>query len=174
MLGSSHKPNFRFHPNAYEACFERSSEACDVSGEPCRWRYTGNIYGPPITDDLTLSAKSLAAGSLANLTGEDGFSFQDVDFEDDVAESLQSEIFERTPGVASFNPFTWPVLEGFPLAYIGTGAEYRFWKNKSVRIAMQSAWEVLELEIPLSEPNESILLFQTLDKKHYRAVVDLD
>ena len=168
---SEDQPFFRFHPGAYEAkrTFETSDEPCDACGRPCVWKYTGGVYANAA--EPVVCARCIADGSLGRLLGEADYALHDVELEGAAAE-LEDELLRRTPGVASFNPFPWPVLDGVPLAFIGYGEDEALIALPKVRAAMAEAFAEIGWEA--EGPSPYALLFREVAGVRWRAVVDLD
>ncbi len=85
-------------------------------------------------------------------------------------EGIIEELLQRTPGVACFNPFTWPVIDRVPLAFIGYGDDKRIWDKPEARAAIVAAFG--ELDSACDGPYA--LVFRTLDGAQYFAVIDMD
>ncbi len=186
-------PRFRFYPAAYDAKkgrFEASQEKCDICEAACVWRYTGPIY--MIGASPTVCARCLYAGRIGTfLSDRDDaetralktkhpdwdvtrYSLHDVELEEDVSDNALEELMQRTPSVASFNPFDWPVHNALPMAWIGVGTEPELVANPDIWRTMQTEWASLWPDDPLTGPTEYLLIFQSIDASAYRAVVDLD
>lgn len=170
------KPTFRFHPGAYDdaACMEKSSSLCDVCSRPCVWKYLGGIYGPPETDTLVLCARCLSQGTLETHLKGASFEMHDVDFDVPIDDTIEREVMQRTPAIVSFNPFSWPVMDGLPLAYIGTGDTATLWQIADIQAAMKTTWAEDIGGEALDGPTPYLLIFKQLDQDIYRAVVDFD
>jgi uncharacterized protein len=168
---SGDQPFFRFNPGAYEEgrSFERSREVCDVCSHPCEWKYTGNIYteGEP----AVVCARCIANGELGRFFGDKRFSLHDIDMSG-AEPSLEKEVLQRTPGVACYNPFEWPVLDAKPLAFVGYGEEEDLLDIAAVRSAIEAAFG--EIGQKFDGPTSYALVFKEVDGERYRAVVDLD
>jgi uncharacterized protein CbrC (UPF0167 family) len=85
--------------------------------------------------------------------------------------ALAKEVLQRTPGVACFNPFDWPVLDAKPLAFVGYGEDPDLFANPDVRAAIGEALEALGWDCG---PSPYALIFREIDGKRYRVSVDLD
>ena len=165
------QPTFRFFPRAYETdgVFSRTDEPCEVCRQPCTWRYRGIIY---VTGRTPLTCAScIGDGRLAEFLKPRGFVLHDIQLEE-VDETLADELLQRTPGVPSFNPFHWPVVERVPLVFIGYGDDQRIWGNADARAAIVAAFG--ELDSNCDGPSPYALVFQTLDSTRYCAVIDFD
>ena len=82
---------------------------------------------------------------------------------------LAAEVLYRTPGVASFNPFDWPVRGGGePLAYVGVGDDAALRRDPSVIAAIAEAADGEDVL------GSCALVFRTLDGATTSAVLDLD
>ena len=104
--------------------------------------------------------------------GEDGFSLHDIDFED-IDPGLQEELLCRTPGVACFNPFSWPVIDGMPMAFLLYGDEKsELWELPTVKDAVRLAFG--DWPWDGKTPGSYVLLFKQTDGDQYRAVIDPD
>lgn len=164
-------PEFRFSPNAYEEgrSIERSDASCEVCFRPCGWRYTGSIYtaSPP----GTLCVRCIADGSLGRFIGGGGYTLHDVEM-DGADPALEREVMERTPGIACFNPYTWPVLDGMPLAFIGYGEDAAVTAMPEARAAIAAAFVKLGWDAEESSPYA--LVFREIDGPRWQAVIDLD
>jgi len=57
-------------------------------------------------------------------------------------------LLERTPGVACFNPFEWPVLDSMPMAFLGYGEDEGLLAIDAVRSAINETFA----EVGWSEP----------------------
>lgn len=167
---SADQPYFRFNPGAYEDghSFERSSEVCDACSRPCVWKYTGGIYA---TEHPVVCARCIANGALGRFLGDEDFSLQDIEMSG-ADPSLEEEVLQRTPGVASYNPFEWPVLDAKPLAFVGDGEDQDLLGIAAVRSAIEAAFA--EIGRKFNGPTSYALVFKELDGERYRAVVDFD
>ena len=167
---STDQPYFRFNPGAYEDghSFERSSDVCEVCSRPCVWKYTGGIYA---TEHPVVCARCIANGKLGERLGEDDFSLQDIEMSG-AEPSLEKEVLQRTPGVASYNPFEWPVLDGKPLAFVGYGEDQDLLDIAAARSAIEAAFA--EIGQKFDGPTSYALVFKEIDGERYRAVVDFD
>lgn len=167
----SKQPAFRFFPAAYEAegVFVRTDDPCEVCRQPSVWRYEGGIYvegkGP------RTCAGCIAEGRLASFLKPRRFMLQDIQL-DTVDEDVAEELLQRTPGVTSFNPFTWPVIDRMPLAFIGYGDDKHIWDMPEARAAIIAAFG--ELDSACDGPSPYALVFRTLDGVRYFAVIDMD
>ena len=164
------QPHFRFNPNSYQGGrgFEQSQQMCDACSRPCVWRYVGNIYA---TESPTVCARCIADGTLGKLLNSQHFSLHDIELHGPDPE-LRDEVLQRTPGVASFNPFVWPVLDGNPLAFLGYGDEADLLLIPDVRSAIEGAFE--ELGWDFDGPSPHALIFKEVNGDRYRVSVDLD
>ena len=165
------KPYFRFNPNACSVGreFEASDGICDVCNSPCVWVYKGGIYTGG--EEPTVCARCIADGRLATYLNDAHFQLHDIDV-DDVDPALEDELLRRTPGISSFNPFPWPVLDRKPLAFLGYGEDERLLSEPDVVTAIEEAFKELGWEF--EGPTPYALIFKEVDGKRYRAVVDLD
>lgn len=166
---TENKPHFRFNPVAYEHAFEASEESCGVCSRACGWKYSGVVY--MAGDPPTVCARCIADGRLAAFLGDRHFQLHDVSL-DDADPELEDEVLRRTPGVSSFNPFAWPVLDGEPLAFVGYGEDEALIALPEVRAAIGEAFQ--ELGRTFDGPSPYALVFKALDGPLYRAVIDLD
>jgi len=165
----SDQPHFRFYPNAYAegGPFKRSQQACDVCGRQAGWLYTGGIYmegEPP-----SVCALCMASGALRKHMPADAYLLQDIVLEG-ADEDLANEVLLATPGVASLNPFAWPVIDAEPLAYIGVGDEAALKANASAQRAIVEAFAERG---EAGHPSHT-LVFKQRDKDQYVAVIDMD
>jgi uncharacterized protein CbrC (UPF0167 family) len=168
---TSDKPLFRFHPGAYErGAFVASDEPCDVCERPSVWLYTGTVYAEG--EERSVCARCIAKGALAGAL-EGDYQLHDADFDDDVDEALADEVMQRTPGFETFNAFTWPVLNGKPLVYVGHGDEEATWKNPDAAAAIRKLYED-EFEEELDGPTPYALVFKEVDGSRHVAIADLD
>jgi uncharacterized protein CbrC (UPF0167 family) len=163
------RPFFRFNPGAYGdgRSFEPSNEICEACDRPCVWKYTGSIYA---LTRPSVCARCIADGRLGALLGDADFSLHDINIRGADLE-LTQEVLQRTPGVACFNPFEWPVLDAKPLAFIGYGEEKSLIAIPEVRAAMEDAFAEVGWDFG---PSPYALLFREVDGERYRVVVDLD
>jgi uncharacterized protein CbrC (UPF0167 family) len=168
----SDQPHFRFNPNAYQSnrAFEASTEQCDVCDQPCGWRYTGSVYAEG--DAPFVCARCISDGKLKAYMGDRSYSLHDAELEG-VDAATQSELLERTPGVSSYNPFSWPVIAGKPLAFIGYGDEDAVWNDAAARKTLVDAYKA-DIDEELTEPTPYGLVFKQLDGPTYVAVIDAD
>ena len=168
---SDDQPYFRFNPGAYgdRRSFERSSEVCDVCSRPCVWKYTGGIYAKE--EPAVVCARCIATGELGRFFGEKHFSLQDIGISG-AEPGLEKEVLQRTPGVASYNAFDWPVLDAKPLAFVGYGEDRDLFDIVAVRSAIEAAFE--EIGQKIDGPTSYALVFKEIDGERYRAVVDFD
>jgi uncharacterized protein len=164
-------PHFRFYPNAYAAggYLGRSDKACDLCHRPCGWRFKGCIYA--IEKLETICARCIVSGALANHCGDEHFSLHDGEMED-ADPTLAQEVLQRTPGIASFNPFTWPTLDRKPLAFVGHGDAPETVAIPEARAAIAAAFAEIDWEP--AEESPYALVFREIDGPRYRAVIDLD
>ena len=165
------KPFFRFFPKAYEidGVFKHSTEICESCQQPATWLYVGVIY---TQRDPKICARCISSGALDAFFGEGLYGFQDSRFVN-VDRDLSDEVLRRTPGVASFNPVDWPVLNSKPLAFFGYGDSEDVWKNPGAITAMNKKWlayagESLEGRTPY------LLVFKEIDGPEFVSVLDLD
>ena len=165
---SNDQPHFRFNPGAYEdgRSFERSNDVCEVCSRPCVWKYTGNVYS---TEDPVVCACCIANGALGKFLGD--FSLHDVEMSG-AEPSLEKEVLQRTPGVACYNPFEWPVLDAKPLAFVGYGEDQCLLDIAAVRSAIEAAFG--EIGRKFDGPTSYALVFKEIDGERYRAVLDFD
>ena len=165
------RPHFRFFPDALDRpdLFERSSATCDGCGEPCDCLYKGSLYAPY---KPSLCAWCIADGRVGRAINDDEFQFQDVDLRGVDAE-LAQEVLQRTPGVACYNPFSWPVRNAIPLAFIGYGDEPAILADPRACDAIDAAWRA-ETGSPLEGSCAYLLIFRSLDASTYEAVIDPD
>ncbi|WP_380872459.1 CbrC family protein [Sphingomonas sp. DBB INV C78] len=163
------QPLFRFNPGAYDEkrSLKPSQEICEVCSKPCVWTYTGNIYS---LTTPTVCARCIADGELEAFLRDDFFTLHDIEI-DGADPSLEQELLKRTPGVACFNPFSWPVLDGIPLAFMGYGNEKDLIALPEVRAAMSEAFEGFGLKCA---PSPYALIFKEVDGPRYRVVIDHD
>lgn len=166
---SADKPFFRFYPGAYEQVFKISDARCAVCDRSCVWEYTGSIY---IAQKPTpLCARCVFEGNLSSIAGDD-YAFHDIELEG-AAPELAEELLLRTPQVACFNPFEWPVISGEPLAFIGYGNDPHVWDNVVARDAINTM--LLNEGVAASdEPTGYALVFKKSSSDEYVAVLDLD
>lgn len=164
-MDPTRKPHFRFYPGAYNAGgpFAESSEPCDLCNEPCGQRYTGSIYGeaPP----AIVCAACIHAGRL-------GDHLHDVSV-DGARPELEVELLARTPGVVSFNPFPWPVIDGVPLAFIGYGDDEALQNNQAASAAVIDAATEYKFQ-DFTMPTPYALIFKQTDGARHVAVIDMD
>jgi len=168
---SDDQPYFRFNPGAYEngRSFERSSDVCDVCSRPCVWKYTGGIYTEE--EPGVVCARCIANGELGRFLGDEHFSLHDIIISG-AEPSLEKEVLQRTPGVASYNPFEWPVLDAKPLAFVGNGEDEDLLDIAAVRSAIEVAFA--EIGRTFNGPTSYALIFKEIEGERYRAVVDFD
>lgn len=167
---SADQPYFRFNPGAYKdgRSFERSSAVCDVCSRPCVWKYTGGIYA---TEHPVACARCIANGALGRFLGDEHFSLHDIEMSG-ADSSLETEVLQRTPGVACYNPFEWPVLDAKPLAFAGYGEDQDLLDIAAVRSAIEAAFA--EIKQTFDGPTPYALVFKEIDGERYRAVLDFD
>lgn len=160
------QPFFRFSPRAYETgSFEASDEKCDLCGRPCVWQYDEGIYAATKQPDF-VCARCLADDKLRAYFGAEDYLLHDISLEG-VDEAIETELLQRTPGVASFNPFEWPVRDGMPLAFIGYGDDEAVLADPAARLAIAEAFEG-------EDSSSYALVFRTLDGGAYEVVADFD
>lgn len=142
-----------------------SSERCNVCRNACDWRYIGGIYARQKPE--VVCATCISDGGLrAHISGT--MSLHDIEL-DDAKPELERELRERTPGVACFNPFRWPVLDGVPLAFIGYGDDKSLPCNPNIQAAVtRAAGEDFPLPTPYA------LIFKELNGDRYEAAIDFD
>ena len=168
---SADQPHFRFNPGAYgpRRSFERSSEACEVCSRPCVWKYTGNIYAK--VEPAVVCARCVADGELRKFLGDKHFSLHDIEMSG-AEPGLKEEVLQRTPGVACYNPFEWPVLDAKPLAFVGYGDDQDLLDIAAVRSAIEAAFG--DIGQKFDGPTPYALIFKEIDGERYCAVVDFD
>ena len=169
------KPHFRFYPNAYAngGPLEESNAVCDVCGEPCVWRYTGGIHAPKRLENCC--AGCIAAGNLRKTLGKGFFGLADISIEDETAsDALQEELLACSPGVACFNPFIWPCLDGVPMAFIAAGDDPAFTSDSAAIEATRVAFADIEWEDNDAGSSPYALIFREVGGERLRAVIDLD
>jgi uncharacterized protein len=173
MSVDERKPFFRFNPNSYERgdIFVACDIPCDICKRPCIWQYRGIIYAAGNIPEIC--AGCIADGSLGKFLNRPFFSLHDITI-DDADPELENELMQRTPGVPCFNPFSWPVLDGKPLAFLSFGedANSGIFQLPEVKQAIALAYAELGWDDP--EPGPYILLFKEIDGDRYQAVIDLD
>jgi hypothetical protein len=113
----------------------------------------------------------MANGKLAKFLDDEGFTLHDIEMSG-AEPSLEKELLQRTPGVACYNPFEWPVLDAKPLAFVGYGDDQNLLDIVAVRSAIEAAFE--EIGRRFNGPTPYALVFKEVDGQRYRAVVDLD
>ena len=159
----SEAPHFRFNPNAYEnSCLEESDDACGVCGRACGWRYVGNIY--MVGDPPIVCARCIAEGGLGR---KYSCGFHDMEFSEEPDAALVEEIEVRTPGFATYNPFTWPVRDGMPMAFVGYGDDRDLLKAPGVLDAVEGV-------TGFRGASSNTLIFREVDGDGIEAVLDLD
>ena len=163
------QPFFRFNPRAYDRAFERSEDVCDVCSRPCVWKYAASVY--TAGEAPTVCARCIADGSLGRFLGDARFQLHDI-MVDDAEPALEDELLRRTPGVHSFNPYVWPVLDGKPLAFVGYGEDEALIVLPQVQAAIEEAFQ--DLGWSFEGPTPYALIFKELGGDRYCAVVDLD
>lgn len=158
---------FRFHPTAFTPgrAFEQVDGPCQVCGRATRWRYTGPFYARRTAHPCP---ECIAEGRVATYVGDANFTFHDTDLRE-IHPQWREELLRRTPGFATFNPFSWPAKDGVPLAFVGYGDDVELLRNDRVRAAMNEAFED-----ELDGPSPYGLVFSDLEGAHFRVVVDLD
>lgn len=162
------KPHFRFHPRCYDdGTLRESSERCVVCGKTDRWMYEDSCYSE--VEDSPVCAPCIAGDRLRAHFGKH-FSFHDVQFSAEPGR-YEKEVMQLTPGFATVNPFTWPVRNGVPMAYLGRGEEAQFWENPQCRNAMLDFWHDQQDE-ELDGPTPHIMVFQSLDGSAYGFDID--
>ena len=87
---------------------------------------------------------------------------------------METELLQRTPGVACFNPYEWPVLDGKPLAFQGYGEDEAILKNADAQAAIKTAFDEEDWEFEPGTPTPYALVFKEIDGDRYKAVIDLD
>lgn len=169
------RPHFRFFPGAYEFCaggddvFRAEAGPCDACGMRDIHAYQGIVYTAR-QEQPTVCAQCIADGRLATFLNEAHVSLHDAEVaEVDWRDPLVVEVQQRTPGFATFNPFTWPVHDGLPMAFMGYGDEER-WKYVSDVLAAMRAANAGEDCFP----TPYALIFKQVDGPAYRAVLDFD
>lgn len=172
MAPENPQPFFRFYPHAYDnpEIFESSDAPCAHCRRPCVWRYRGGVHAA-LNYDAILCARCVSAGDLGKFFGGH-YSFHDIEI-DDVSSALAREVNERTPGVACFNPFEWPVIDGLPLAYCGTGEDPELLVKPEVAVAIDDAFSAIGWD-DADGPSPYALIFKQVDGPLYQAVIDLD
>jgi uncharacterized protein len=170
------QPHFRFFPGAYEFCagsedvFRTESGPCDCCGMRDIHAYQGVIYWAR-NIAFTICAQCIADGRLAALLGiGESYSLHDVEVAElDWRDPLVTEVKQRTPGFATFNPFEWPVHDGMPMAFMGYGDEAK-WEHVPEALAAMR----MENEGEDCFPAPYVLIFKQVDGPAYRAVLDFD
>ncbi len=164
------QPFFRFNPNAYAdgSSLKRSQENCELCLRPCVWQYTGNIY--TVSRKPTVCARCIAEDCLLEFLCDDLATLHDIEISG-VDVSLSREIRTRTPGIACYNPFEWPVIDGIPLAFMGYGDNKYLVNMPGVGEAMKKEFAEYGQEY---SPDSYALIFKQLDGGRYRVVADFD
>jgi uncharacterized protein len=170
-VSGEHQPFFRFNPNAYQPgrAFEATQESCEICHRPSIWKYTGNFYSQkrPI-----VCACCISDGSLEKALDDDWSGLHDISIEGADPE-LEHEVMCRTPGVACFNPYEWPVIDGIPMAFLLYGDEdSEFWNLPEIKEAVNTAFG--DWPWDGKKPGSYVLLFKQVDGTQYRAVIDPD
>ena len=168
----TNQPYFRFNPNAYEEgrCFEKATDTCDICQRPCGWKYTGSIYA---AQTPVVCAGCISNGNLARFIGDEHFSLHDIELSP-VEPGAKDELFQRTPRVAYFNPFNWPVVDAKPLQFVGYGEDALVLTNTDAQMAIKEAFGKLEWEFEFGTPTSYALVFKEIEGSRYVAVIDLD
>jgi uncharacterized protein CbrC (UPF0167 family) len=168
---SEDQPYFRFYPGAYKegGPFAASIDVCEVCSRPCGWKYSGGVYAKK--EISTVCARCIAGDKLGGFFGGDRFSLHDIEL-NGAEPSLKDEVLRRTPGVACYNPFEWPALDGKPLAFAGYGEDEDLLAIPAVRSAIRTAFE--EIGQAFDGPTSYALIFKEIDGERYRAVIDFD
>jgi uncharacterized protein CbrC (UPF0167 family) len=141
-----------------------------VCGRAAVWLYDGGVYaaGAP-----AVCARCLADGSLSRHLEHD-FSLHDADFADDVDEALDDEVMQRTPGFSTFNPFTWPVMDGKPMAFVGHGDEDATWDDPAAAEAVRRLYAGRGEPMKAGETTPYAIVFREVDGDRHVAIVDFD
>lgn len=172
MSTDADKPHFRFHPGAYEEgrAFEASDAICTVCERPSVWRYTGLIYTAK-PEPADLCARCIASGALMEWLDSPTAQLHDSHCTDPITSDHGEELFGRTPGFATYNPFAWPVVDGEPLAFIGHGEKTELWDDPMIQAAMKATW-LKDVGEELEGPSEYLLIFKSLNGQTCRAITD--
>lgn len=164
-------PDFRFNRLAYvDGNFLPSGKSCDFCDRRAPLIYQGPIY--VAKPEPSICDLCIAAGNLGERYGRKYPLFGDFQMEDAEPE-LVEEVFIRTPGFPTFNPFSWPAIERTPLAFFGHGDRQDVWGEAGARAAMEQA----SLEVwgePLAGPSSYLLVFREVGGTRWHAAVDLD
>lgn len=162
---------FRFNRLAYEGeNFVGFAGSCDFCERPNPLIYQGGIYVPqpePSVCDVCIAAGRLGERYSRNYPLFGDFQMDEADPE------LKDEVFVRTPGFATFNPFNWPVIDRKPLAFFGYGDRNEIWGDADARAAMEKAWLEATGEA-LTGPSAYLLAFREVDGARWAAEVDFD
>ena len=163
------RTQFRFHPNAFtnENVFEPLEVKCEVCGKCSKWRYKGPVYGKKISN---VCPECIGNGKFCTVADA---VLHDIDLEK-VDPEVAEEILTRTPGVACFNPYQWPVIDGLPLAFIGYGDEPTFVSCIEAQKAIKAAFSFYGWNFEEGTATPYALIFKQLDGPRYQAVIDLD
>jgi uncharacterized protein len=166
------KPFFRFNPNAFEKgrAFEQSSDQCDVCKKPAVWRHTLGVYA---VLEPEICARCIFDGTVAAFLENDSFAFHDIEV-DEIDPELYTELLQRTPGIATFNPFTWPVLDGMPLAFIGYGDDLDVMSDLRAQKEIAKVFGELGDKVLLGAPCPYALVFREIDGERYIVEVNYD
>jgi uncharacterized protein len=170
------KPFFRFNPRAYEldGTFVESTEICDVCDQDCVWEYDSSLYAA--VDDFTMCARCIFEGRISDVIKDKHFSFNCLDISGVDAE-LRTELEQRTPGFATYNPFQWPVLDGMPLAFIGYGEEAVIVNDTKAQLAIAAAFAHIYDDHEVYEvgtPNHYALVFKEISGDRYMVEKNFD
>lgn len=92
----------------------------------------------------------------------------------DADPQLREEVFTRTPGFPTYNPFNWPVIDRQPLAFVGYGEDAALFADMTVRAAMNEALREAGGKDLGSTPSPYLLVFKQLVGERYVCWVDLD
>lgn len=144
---------------------------CEVCARPCIWRYTGAIYTHKAK--VTVCASCIYNGDLADFLDDEFFTLHDVSHEK-MRPEFEAELLQRTPGIACFNPFEWPILDEKPLAFLhyGTKEEAHHFDTPRVAEAMKREFSRYGWKEPY--PLQYALLFKEVDGDRYRVSIDLE
>src|SRR6185436_7821188 len=104
---------------------------------------------------------------------ESGFGLHDTVFNGDADPALEEEVMQRTPGFATFNAFSWPVLDGRPLAFVGHADEKATWKDPAAADTIRKMFLDQYKEVVKGRTSYAIV-FREIDGPRYVAIPDFD